>query len=99
MYYYQSLYGPRNQAVIYIEPFDDQHDLNTIQNIKNITGKKVLFISIGTTTIPGVASTERSDWEFINSQFDLVPCALLSKTNSVWNIHFESSESIPKECR
>jgi len=65
MYYLQSLYGNRNQMVLYIEPFDSQQHIEQIRNVLRKTHRKALFVFAS----PGSAS----DLDLIRKNFKLVP--------------------------
>lgn len=99
MYYYQALYGPQNQSVIYIEPFNTTAHVAQVNQLKHETGKNLLFISMGHTDFVAIDPREESDWTFIEQSFDLTPCASLAQQDTVWNIYFEASEYTPPACR
>lgn len=46
MYFMKSLYGPKNQCVLYIEPLDSLDHIHGIKNVLRKTKRKVAFIGL-----------------------------------------------------
>lgn len=64
VYYLQSLYGNRNQMVLYIEPFNDLQQVKNVKNILIKTRRRALFIFR--------SPSSESDLDLIRKQFTLV---------------------------
>ena len=90
MYSYQALYGPKNQSVIYIEPFRTQEHVRRIRELTVQTGKKALFIAMPDPTFIAIDLSEESDFSFIESQFILTRCSGMPE-DAEWQIYLEDS--------
>lgn len=62
MYYYQGLYGDRDQSVIYVEPLQTAGQLSAVRAVAERTGRKLLFVfnaEDGISNIPLIRSSLR----------------------------------------
>lgn len=60
MYYIKSLYGNRDQCVLYIEPLNKTEQIAQVKGILKKLGRKAMFISVAPTA---------SDWKLIVKEF------------------------------
>ena len=44
MYYYQGLYGPDSQSVLYVEPLNSQSQIDALKELKGKHNRKLLFV-------------------------------------------------------
>lgn len=89
MYYFQSLFGDKNQEVIYIQNFSDDFTANYIRNLARKGNRKLVFIYDARPT--------ETDPEFIKQNFFVEECKLFSQSDS-WRILFESG-TLTKYCQ
>ena len=80
MYYYQALYGPKEQSVIYMEPLDSQDLIDQLKNLKATYKRKLLFIYN--------SRTPESNMDLIHSSFLVERCKTINE-NLVWQILIE----------
>ncbi len=93
MYTIQSLYGPPEQAVLYLEPFTEKEHVALIEDMKRATGRKALFIAMPDPSFVAIDPQEESDFSFITSSFTLVPCAFLP-SDAPWAVFLEPSSEM-----
>lgn len=80
MYYIKSLYGKKDQCVLYIEPLNDQEEIREIKEILNKTKRKALFI--------GKADSE-SDLELIKRNFPSLLALNAPSGAGAWQVLYE----------
>ena len=88
MYYYQGLYGPDEQSVIYIGPLNSMEQMNNLKKLAEDYNRKLLFI---------YTRPSESDMELIQKSFDLKKCSLVDD-KWVWNILLEKDDSLENPC-
>lgn len=66
MYYYQGLYGPKWQSVLYLEPFLDHFAVNGVKNHVNVYGRKPLFVYNSIQSVSNI--------DLIRSEFNVSTC-------------------------
>ena len=89
MYYYQALYGDKNQAVIYIEPYKPAKYSNILREMAQKNKRKLLFIY-----------NKKSGSETIltnQAGINLKNCLQVNR-NSVWQIILEDDNSSKNIC-
>ncbi|MDD5041095.1 MAG: hypothetical protein PHX87_00225 [Candidatus Peribacteraceae bacterium] len=90
MYYYQGLYGNRDQAVLFILPLDKQEQISQLKEIAAAHHRKLLFVHQ-----TGWSTTDKA---LITSSFDLQRCAAVPE-NFSWQILLEKDKSGDSPCR
>jgi len=80
MYYIQSLYGNKNQSVLYFDPIKNIDEINKIKEISYKENRKILFVYN--------SKVQDNDIELIKSSFNLKSCDLINE-DSAWNILLE----------
>ncbi|HOZ36481.1 MAG TPA: hypothetical protein PLR18_01465 [bacterium] len=88
MYYYQALYGNKNQAVIYIEPLNKTEQLAVVRDLARQEKRKLLFIYN--------QKTETANMEMLEKEIKLIPCPAMAGQS--WNILLENSVESDKLC-
>ena len=83
MYYYQGLYGPKNQSVIYMEPLNSSFLINQLKDLARIHKRKMLFIHNSRVFV--------SNLRLISSSFDVERCKAIDES-AVWQILIEKDE-------
>ncbi len=84
MYYLQSLYGDKNQCVLYMQPLNSKKQIEAIKKILDTTRRKALFI--------GRASSE-SDLLLIKEQFPSLRTLKTDFDTGDWRVWYESGDS------
>ena len=80
MYYYQGLYGPHNQSVLYLQPLNSQRQIDDLKNLSKDHNRKLMFIH--NTVNPG------SDIGLIRSSFNVERWNKINE-NSAWQVLLE----------
>jgi len=89
-YFYQALYGPKNQSVLYIEAsLDDKSVMDKIAEYPNKYGRQLLYI------YDKKISTTKS--ELLKFDSTLVECSL-TKNLDVWGILIPSNMEVGNPC-
>lgn len=88
MYYYQSLFGNKNQTVLYIQNFSTDGQVDLIRDLAKENNKNLLFIYHRDKT--------ETDPRFIKKNFFVSECETFIDSNS-WGIIFEEG-SLSKHC-
>lgn len=89
MYYYQGLYGNKNQSVIYIEPLDEKGEIEKLRELSQNYNRKLLFVYN--------QQLMASDYILINNSFKLKDCQMV-KPDSSWQILLEEDENASNVC-
>lgn len=89
MYYYQGLYGPDSQSVLYMDPLKNGRDVDNLKKLSEQYNRKVLFIY--NTVHSG------SDLGLIKRSFPVKDCKLLEK-DTVWSILIEEDSNSENIC-
>jgi hypothetical protein len=91
MYFYQGLYGPKDESVLYIENFThDPLTLGTLTHYKEQYSRKLMFVYIK--QIPGPQA------DVLKYDPGLKECSL-TKNNAVWGLLLDSDNSPLNPCR
>ena len=87
MYYYQALYGHKDQSVLYMEPF---YDVYSLKELSKKHGRKVLFI---------YNRYHETDYnhQLIKSSFDVMRCKAL-REELVWQVLIEKDTNLENVC-
>lgn len=80
MYYYQGLYGPDFQSVLYIEPLNNQNQIDALKKLSEKHKRKLLFVYRN--------DTSSSNLGLIRKSFHLRAYGETSK-NQIWRIMLE----------
>lgn len=83
MYFYQGLYGNRDQSVLFILPLNSEEHIAKLRQISAAQGRKLLFVHR-----TGWSETNR---ELIASSFDLYRCNAIPE-NATWQILLEDDD-------
>jgi len=82
IYYYQGLYGPDSQSVLYMEPLNSQSQIEALNELKRKYNRKLLFIYRN--------DSSSSDHSLIRESFQLKEYGTTSK-NQIWRIMLEDN--------
>jgi len=82
MYYYQALYGDKNQSVLYLEPFDKKDQLTKIISLQKQYQRKILIVYR-----EGTGSLNSKVISQIEGLYD----CKLTPTGQVWRIKLQDS--------
>ncbi len=77
MYYFQSLYGPKNQTALYFEPLDSKNQIEEIKKIAKTENKNIIFVYN--------SADPKSSMQLINKSFKFKKNKITSK-NSIWQL-------------
>ena len=91
IYYYQGLYGPKEQSVLYIEPLKTEKQISTLQALADENGRKLLFVMMRDPNFVITLPEESSDRTMVQKKLGLVECKIIDK-NSPWTIWLEPQE-------
>jgi hypothetical protein len=80
MYYYQGLYGPDSQSVLYIEPLNSQSQIDALRELSRKHNRRLLFVYRG--------DKSNSSLSLIRSSFHLKEYGTASE-NQIWRIMLE----------
>jgi len=83
MYYYQGLYGPDSQSVLYMEPLNSQSQIDALKGLSRKYNRKLLFIYRN--------DRSNSNLSLIRKFFHLKEYGTTSK-NQIWRIMLEDSD-------
>ena len=80
MYYYQALYGPEIQSVLYMEPLYNKNQVDSLKALSEKYSRKVLFVYN--------SRGPSSNLQLIHDSFSVQRCRLI-KESSTWQILME----------
>lgn len=80
MYYYQGLYGPDSQSVLYIEPLNSQGQIDALRELSKEYNRRLLFVYR--------SDSSNSSLSLIRSSFHLKEYGTASE-NQIWRIMLE----------
>lgn len=89
LYFYQALYGHKDQSITFKNPLTEEWQIRQIQDLSTQTGRKILFVYDTVDTY--------SDYDLIHKNFQTVPCRAVSP-NWVWQIFLEDDGSSRNIC-
>ncbi|PIQ76205.1 hypothetical protein COU78_01455 [Candidatus Peregrinibacteria bacterium CG10_big_fil_rev_8_21_14_0_10_49_24] len=89
LYFYQALYGHKDQSITFKNPLTEEWQIRQIQDLGRQTGRKILFVYDTVDTY--------SDYELIHRNFRTVPCKA-TDPKWVWQIFLEDDGNSENIC-
>lgn len=91
IYYYQGLYGPKDQSVLYIEPLNTNEQVEMLKELAKKNGRKLLFVMLRDPDFTITTPEEKSDRVLVQKTLGLIECKVIDK-NAPWTIWLEPQE-------
>lgn len=80
LYYIKTLYGPKNQCVLYIEPFNTGKQVERLRNIQYSLSRKALFLGLENSV---------SDLSLIKTEFPAIEAVQMPFDTGKWRVWLE----------